>query len=188
MGCHFLFQGIFPTQGLNPCLLHCRWIYCQWAIREALSSVYVVNIVYVSCTHILYVYIYYRYTQYTYILYVYIYIICVHACVLSCFSCVWFFAALWTVAHQPSLSVGFSRQKYWSGLVCPPLGNLPEPGIEPKSLTSPTLADRFFTTSATWETHILYVYMYMYIVYILYPLICPWTLRLLSCLGYCLGK
>ena len=34
---------------------------------------------------------------------------------------------------------------------CPPPGDLPEPGIEPASLTSPTLAGRFFTTSATWE-------------------------------------
>ena len=35
VGCHFLHQGIFPTQGLNLCLLHCRWIFYHWAIREA---------------------------------------------------------------------------------------------------------------------------------------------------------
>ena len=46
---------------------------------------------------------------------------------------------------------GFSRQEYWSGLPCPPSGDLPDPGIEPASLTSPSLADGFFTTSATWE-------------------------------------
>ena len=34
--CHFLLQGIFPTQGQNPCLLHCRWIIYQWATRRAL--------------------------------------------------------------------------------------------------------------------------------------------------------
>ena len=45
----------------------------------------------------------------------------------------------------------FSRQEYWSGLPCPPPGVLPDPGIEPKSLTSSALAGRFFTTSATWE-------------------------------------
>ena len=45
---------------------------------------------------------------------------------------------LWTVAHQTPLSMGFSRQEYWSGLQCPPPGDLPDPGIE---LTSPvTLA------------------------------------------------
>ena len=61
-------------------------------------------------------------------------------------------AILWTVAHQASLSTGFSRQEYWSGLSCPPSGDLPHPGIEPMSLKSPALAGRFFTTSTTWET------------------------------------
>ena len=45
----------------------------------------------------------------------------------------------------------FSRQEYQSGLPCPSPGDLPDPGIELKSLTSPALAGRFFTTSATWE-------------------------------------
>ena len=36
----------------------------------------------------------------------------------------------WTVACQASLSMGFSRQEYWSGLPCPPLGDLPDPGIK----------------------------------------------------------
>ena len=49
------------------------------------------------------------------------------------------------------LSVGFSRQEYWSGLPCPPPGHLPDPGIKLTSLTSPALAGRFFTTGATWE-------------------------------------
>ena len=57
----------------------------------------------------------------------------------------------WTVAHEAPLSVGFSRQEYWSGLPCPPPGDLPYPGIEPVSFTSPALAGGFFTTSATWE-------------------------------------
>ena len=42
----------------------------------------------------------------------------------------------------------FSRQEYWSGLPCPPPGDLPNPGIEPVSLTSPALAGGLFTTSA----------------------------------------
>ena len=46
---------------------------------------------------------------------------------------------LWTVALQAPLSMGFSRQEYWSGLPGPPPGDLPDPGIEPKSPTSPAL-------------------------------------------------
>ena len=56
------------------------------------------------------------------------------ACVLSHFSHVQLFANLWTVARQGPLSMGFSRQEYWSGLPCPPPRNLPKPGIEPTSL------------------------------------------------------
>ena len=60
-------------------------------------------------------------------------------------------ATLWTVALQTPLSVGFSRQEYWSGLLFPIPGDLPDPGMEPKSPVSPALAGGFFTTSATWE-------------------------------------
>ena len=59
----------------------------------------------------------------------------------------------WTVAHQSPLFMGFSRQKYWSELPCPPQGNLSDAGIKPVclgSLTSPALTDRFFTT-IIWE-------------------------------------
>ena len=52
----------------------------------------------------------------------------------------------WTVAHQTSLSVVFSRQEYWSGLPCPSPEDLPDTGIEPVSSVG-----GFFTTSATWE-------------------------------------
>ena len=52
---------------------------------------------------------------------------------------------------QAALSLGFPRQEYWSGSPFPPPRDLPDPGIEPMSLTSPALADGFFTTSATWE-------------------------------------
>ena len=67
------------------------------------------------------------------------------------FSCVWLFVTLWTVARQTPLCMGFSRQEYRSGLPCLPPGDLPNPGVKPMSLTSPTLAGRFFTTIATWE-------------------------------------
>ena len=57
-------------------------------------------------------------------------------------SSVRLFATPWTVAHQPPLSMGFSSQKYWSGLPRPPPGDLSNPGIEP---CSPALAGRFLT-------------------------------------------
>ena len=70
---------------------------------------------------------------------------------LSHSSCVALFVTLWTVAHQAPLSIGFSRQEYWSGLPCHSPGDLPSPGIEPVSLMSPALASWFFTTGITWE-------------------------------------
>ena len=72
-------------------------------------------------------------------------------CVLSRFSHVQLFATLWTGAHQGPLSMEFSRQEYWGGLLGPPPGDLPDPGVEPVSFTSPALAGGFFTTSATQE-------------------------------------
>ena len=56
-----------------------------------------------------------------------------HACVLSHFSRVRICVTPWTVARQAPLSVGFSRQEYWSGLPCTPPGDLPNPRIEPES-------------------------------------------------------
>ena len=47
--------------------------------------------------------------------------------------------------------MAFFRQEYWSGLSCPPPGDLPDPGIKPTSLKSPLLAGGFFTSSITWE-------------------------------------
>ena len=46
-------------------------------------------------------------------------------------SHIWLFATLWTVTHQAFLSMGFSRKKYWSGLPCPPPGDLPNQGSNP---------------------------------------------------------
>ena len=74
--------------------------------------------------------------------------------VLSRISRVELFVTPWTVAHQVPLSMGFSRQEYWSRLPFPPSGDLPDLGIEPESLTNPALAGRSFTTSATWEAHL----------------------------------
>ena len=53
--------------------------------------------------------------------------------------------------HQALLSMGFFRQGYWSGLACPPPGDLPNPRIEPRALMSPAMAGGFFITSSPWE-------------------------------------
>jgi len=63
-----------------------------------------------------------------------------------------------TSGKEPTrpLSMEFFRQEYWSGLPCPSPGDLPNPGIESASLTSPALAGGFFTTSDTWNALIFY--------------------------------
>ena len=58
------------------------------------------------------------------------------------------FVTPWTVAHQAPLSRGFSRQEHWSGLPCPPPGDLTDTGMEPVCLKSPALSGRCFTASA----------------------------------------
>ena len=73
-------------------------------------------------------------------------------------------ATPWTVAPQAPLSTGFSGQEYWSGLPCPPPGDLPNPGIEPGSLTlqaiSCIIVDWFFTNWATREALCVCVCVY----------------------------
>ena len=75
-------------------------------------------------------------------------------CMLNHFSCVWVLTTLWTAAYQAQLSMGFSRQKYWSVLPCTPPGDLPDSRIKPKCLKSPASAGRLFATSTTWEAQI----------------------------------
>ena len=102
----------------------------------------------------------------------------------SCFSHFLLFATLWTVACQTPLSMGFSRQEYWSGLLFLSAGDLPNPGIKPMS---PAFAGGFFffftaaplgkTLSQKWPyflkiclnqvrpTHcylLIYIYIYIY--------------------------
>ena len=73
----------------------------------------------------------------------------VTACwVLSRFSCVRLFLTPWTIAHQSLLSMGFSRQEYWSGLPCPSPDNRPDPGREHTTLASPALQA---VSLPTWE-------------------------------------
>ena len=76
----------------------------------------------------------------------------------SHFSHVQPFATLQTVARQAPLSLGLSRQEYWSGFPFPSLGDLPDPGIEPMSLMPSAFTGGFFTTNTTWEDMILYYF------------------------------
>ena len=64
-------------------------------------------------------------------------VLLLRACVLSQFSCAQLFATLWNIACQDPLSMVSSKQEYWSGLPCPPPGDLPNPGCELSFLTSP---------------------------------------------------
>ena len=93
--------------------------------------------------------------------------VCIYVCcaVLSCFNHVQLFATLWTVAHQAPLSMGFSRQEFWSGLPFPPPGDLPDPGIKPTPPASPALADRFFTTEPSGNISCTQTYMPVFHVY-----------------------
>ena len=75
----------------------------------------------------------------------------VQACVLSCFSSVQLCVTLWTIDRQAPLSTGFSRQEYWSGLSCPSPGDLPNPGIEPSSLSFPKSGRPVLYHCTTWE-------------------------------------
>ena len=85
---------------------------------------------------------------------------------LTCFNLVWLFATLWAIARQAPLSMRVSRQEYWSGLLFPSLGDLPDSGIEPKSPMSPALAGWPFTTSTyIWQKYLyicLYIRVYIY--------------------------
>ena len=111
VGCHFLLQKIFLTQGLNLHLLHCRWILYHWASREAHMYIYIVT----------------------------------HMC-MDCMEC---------MGDPPSM--GFSKQEYWSGSPFSSPGDLPNPGIEPRSPTFQ--ADALPSEPPEWVVH-TYIHMY----------------------------
>ena len=92
-----LLQGIFPTQGSNPCLPDCRWILYHWATWEALFNLLIFNKKWKSL------------------------------------SCVLLFMTAWTIQSMES-----SRPEYWSGYPLPSPGDLPNPGIKPRSPTLQT--------------------------------------------------
>ena len=101
MGCHFLLQGIFPTQRWNLCLLHWQADFLPLSHLG-------------SPKHCIYVYKYIYTHRHTYSVCTYIIYMCAQS-----LSCVQLFATPWTVAHQAPLSMEFSRQEYWSGLPFP---------------------------------------------------------------------
>ena len=86
-------------------------------------------------------------------------------CVLSRFSHVPLFVTLQTIAHQGPLSTGFSKQEYWTGLTCPPPGDLPDSGIEPASPGSPALQVDSLLLShqvSTWEPLFWFKYSFFW--------------------------
>ena len=119
MSCLSLLQGVFPTQGLNQSLLHCRQILYHLSHQGSPYSIVV----------------YYKILS-----------IIVCACMLSHFSPVQLCYPMdCSLPGFPIHERGrqYSRQEYWSGLPWSPVWDLPNPGIEPMSLMSPALAGGF---------------------------------------------
>ena len=119
-----------------------------------------------------------------------------HVCMLSCFSHVQLFATPRTVAHQTPLSMGFSRQEHWSGLPCPPPGDLSNPGIEPMSpeaaalqadslplshrgsphLCSTSTNDGSFLPAGCWVAQLQKGSRVFFVVWLLWPTVLDWDL------------
>ena len=155
------FYYFMPSMYFYYYLIHTKFnIYEIWYIHMCVY-IYIYILVY-SKQHIYIIwYIPNNISIFWYIVYIgiypksYVYYL-VHMCELSRFSCVWLFTAPWTVACQPPLSVGFSRQEYWTGLPClPPRGSLPP---RDRILVS-CMAGRLFTTEPSGIPYYL-VYMY----------------------------
>ena len=151
VGRHSLFQGISPTQGLNLGLLHCGQILYHLSHQGGLTRQHIWWIPDLILQHIC------------------VYLVCVHDpfCMTAylwvnnnsnwhklrndpdsflffgvlhlSLGCAQLFAIPWTVAHQTPLSMGFSRQEYWSGVPFPSSRDLHDPGFQPTSPVSPAL-------------------------------------------------
>ena len=93
----------------------------------------------------------------------------VSVCMLSLISHGWLFDPM-DCSPQDCLSVGFSRQEYWSGYPFPSPGDLPDLGIEPTSLCLLHLAGRFFTSSTTWEAQGSQEFCFVFLLYSQYGL------------------
>ena len=93
-------------------------------------------------------------------------IVCMCVCVCALLlSHVWLFVTPWTVAHQASLSMGFPRQEYWSGLPFPLLRDLPDPGIKPMSPASPALWADSLPVEPPGKPKVQLIYNIIYIIY-----------------------
>ena len=123
MDCHFLLQGIFPTQELNLGLLHCRQTLYRLSHQGFSLGICLCSLM--NC----------RFSICAYCR------VCISS--VQSLSRVRLFATPWTVAYQAPPSMGFSRQECWSGLPFPSPGDLPDPEIE--SMSS-ALAGGFFAT------------------------------------------
>ena len=133
-GCHFLLQGIFPTQGLDPGLPHCRWIlYClshretqeYWSGQPIPSPGELHDPEITQGPPALHAdYLPAEPPGKPHLYYTYIHISLSH---------VLLFVIPRTIAHHAPLSMEFSRQEYWSGLLFPSPEYLSNPGIEPRS-------------------------------------------------------
>ena len=143
MGSPSLLQRIFPTQELNWSLLHCRWILyqlsCQGTKKIQFDCLPKKEVSLFTVKILIYIYAWkkeIRYLDYGRVQ-IRSLVICVSAQSLS------------HIRLFATLSVGFSRQEYWSGLPFPPLRDLPNPEVEPMCLA---LADRLFTTEPPGKT------------------------------------
>ena len=86
---------------------------------------------------------------------------------MSCFGCVQLFATPWTVALQVPLTMGFSRQEYWSGLPVPSPGDLPNPGIEPMSLMSTCIGRQvLYHEGLLGSPSFFFFFLYLFIYFI----------------------
>ena len=138
-----------PLVVAHPCRAGIYLFGEIWCLRSEICSIWIYNLCYKSAwinflIYLIAVFIWFQKWHQN---------IIKHVCcaVLSCFSRVQLLVTLWTVVCQAPLSMGFSRPEYWSGLPCPPPGDLPNSGIELAFLMCPAMAGWFFTSSATWE-------------------------------------
>ena len=97
-------------------------------------------------------------------------------------------ATLWTVAVQAPLSIRFFRQEYWSGLSCPPPGDLPDPRVKSASLKSPAPAGRFLINNAAWEAlcdaSVLFYFSVIFHYMAKLQIVYQWTYGILPVWGY----
>ena len=132
-GLPFPSPGIFPTQGLNPGLPHCRQTLYHLSHQGSPNTIYVCVYIYIY-THI----------------HTHIHIICVCMCAKSLQSCPTLCSPINCILPGSSIH-GILQARILEWLPCPPPEDLPDPWMEPSFLMYPALADGFFTTSATWE-------------------------------------